>query len=148
MRNLPGFTLIELLVVIALIGIITVPLLLNYQGAKANQSLLASSEQLADALRQAHIFSREAKDNKTWGVLYLDDTTYQLVTYTDPADPPTTIEKTWHLDSGIRFNTPDFDIKFIKGSGELASQTNIELTNSNNVTKKVVILTTGVVSVE
>lgn len=145
LRVVEGFTLVEILVVVAILGIISVGALFSLSHTNANQSLVASGEQLADVFRQAHIFSRESRDTKTWGVRDTALSGYELVSYmTDPT--LVTVEKSYPLERNITFRTP-FLIWFTRGSGE-AVNTIVELETPNGVIKQVHLLETGVVNVK
>lgn len=80
MKRLPaGLTFLEVLIVVALIGVISIPLYLSYTRAQANQGLTATSEIFATVAGRAHLFSREAKDQKQWGVKRQDEHSFALI---------------------------------------------------------------------
>lgn len=138
-----GVTLIELLVVITLIGIAVVPLYFSYTRSQAKQSLKSGSEQLSDALREAHVYSREAKERRTWGVQRVNANTYAVVS---SQDGTTWTEEGRHvMETGIIFPN-DFFITFGRGTGETTAQS-IIVENPYGARFRVDILQSGTVEV-
>lgn len=144
MKNNSALTLIELLVVIALLGIISIPLYLSYTNGQANQSLTASASQLADSFKSAHVFSREAKDQKQWGVRRKDIKTYELIAGTTQSF---TAQKTFRLETFVSIPN-DFLIWFDIGTGATATAQSVIVKNDFGRVIKINISRTGVVNVE
>src|SRR5688572_30428043 len=114
MKTRSALTLIELLVVIAVMAIISLPLYISYTRTQASQALRASTEQLADTLRRAHVFAREAKDEKSWAVKNISDISYSLIAGSDTnfkTEKTTTVEPFVSLPN-------NFTIWFDVGTGD------------------------------
>jgi type II secretory pathway pseudopilin PulG len=135
-------TLIELLVVVALLGIISLPLYFSYARAQENQGLKVSTEQLADILRTAHVFSREARDLSAWSVRSESDLRSYSLYYSRASG--SRIYKTYTLERGTQFPS-SFVQLFDVGSGETATPSSILLRNSFGRTMKIDISGTGVI---
>jgi prepilin-type N-terminal cleavage/methylation domain-containing protein len=136
-----AFTLIEVLVSIALLGIVTGFVLITFQTSRANQALRASSDEFADKVREAHIFSRESKDKKAWGIKSNEPTKYTLIaeegsTWADVQD--------YYLEKGIFFEN-NFSVEFARDSGEANSEMAIGLINEKGKKIDVYISKTGLI---
>lgn len=142
-RFLSGFTMLELLVVVAIILVILSFAYTTYIRAQSNQALSASSERLADTLRQAHVFAREAKDKKGWGVRRESETTYSLVSITLSS---TKVEKSFSVESTV--NLPEqFFVKFDIGTGTTPEDSSIFIANKYGKRMQISVLKSGVVEV-
>lgn len=136
-------TLIELLVVIAIIGIIALPMYISYTRSGANQALRSSGEQLSNDIRLAHVFAREAKDKKGWGVKSESKTSYSQVS---GSKSNFAVVKTFPLEPLVEF--PDeFSLWFTVGTGELENPQSIVLTNKYGKSLRIDVEKTGIVSV-
>ncbi len=142
MKPRAGFTIVELLIVLALLAVLSTVMFLNFPGARSNQQLSVSAGKLADDLQKAHIFSREHKGEKVWGVAYTSSDSYAIISFSQNQQ---TIEETKKLPAGITFNAP-FQILFER-TGGLTRDTFIQLHNVHSV-KKITVLRTGVVEIE
>ena len=158
MRKLPAFTLVEILVVVAILGIISLAAATPLIQSGNNQKLRANAEILADNFRRAHVFSRELKNHKVWGIVNLSPSEYALVSASavseivadvrTPIPPSTyTIEQNIPLDNGIVFSSGFTQIWFIQGSGETYAQYNIDLINQNQVRMRLTVLQSGVIEI-
>lgn len=136
-----GFTLIELLVVIAIVGMLSI-LYFSWVATRANNALLTSAVAFKDNLQTAHIFSREAKDEISWGIKEIDQNTYKLVSGSQSS--PTDIS-TFALDPQVNFMPPNFEIWFDLGTGETDKNYNIQLVNTNNKKVKIDISKSGLI---
>lgn len=145
MRFFPALTIVELLVVIAIISIIGVPSILGISGMRSNQSLTASAEKLQHVLTQAHIYARESKDERGWGVAWQDNSTYRFRSRLSATDPSPANEAEYALEQPTVFGG-NFDIWFERGTGN-ANATTIILTNSAGRTARVSVNANGVVEV-
>lgn len=139
-----GITLIELLVVVALIGLISIPIIFNVRQAGGNQSLRSSSQVLSNDLQVVKNASRDAKNQKAWGIISDSSlSTYKVVSGTSSSF---TVDQMKSLDKGISFKSP-FAVWFQIGSGELPSGTTITLVNLNGRTSTLDINTQGVINI-
>ncbi|HCS78897.1 TPA: hypothetical protein DIV55_04085 [Patescibacteria group bacterium] len=139
----PAFTLVELVIVIALIGIFALAIGTALVTARDNQALVTSAETLADHLREAHIFARNARDGTAWGIRNLTSTSYALVSGTDASWHT---EKVYMLDRQVTF-TSNFAVWFTIGTGTSLVAHTIELINTHGRTMHVEVLESGVVDV-
>jgi Tfp pilus assembly protein FimT len=143
MRRIAALTLFEILIVLAVMAAISFPLYLSYVHSQANQSLRSSAEQLADTMRRAHVFSREARDSKEWGVKNIDSKTYALV-----AGSSGTIrqESQIALEPLVTFPS-DFAVWFDIGSGDAKEAYSVTLQNTYGLKTSIIVNKTGVVEV-
>ena len=138
-----GLTLIELIIVVAIIGIISVPLLLTYRSYRTNQALSASLEQVANHTRSVHIFAREARSQREWGIKNIDERVYAF--YSSGATGVQE-EQRYSLEHGVSF-AQDFDILFEIGTGNTSSDYSISIVNTNGQQGLVDVSTVGIVEV-
>lgn len=138
-----GITLVEILIVMAILGLLSFPLLITYQTSRAKQALRISTEVFADNLRTAHIFSREAKDEKSWGIKRDDRASYALVS---KQTGDWQAEKVYKLENQVEF-VGDFFVWFEIGTGETTSDLSLKLKNSKGHKLKVDILKKGTIEV-
>ncbi len=147
MSRSAGFTILEFTIVAVILGIILVSGIVSYIDAKRNQGVVASAEELADKLRSAHIFAREMRNEKAWGVIAQSNESYALVSGTQVSP---IIDRTYRLQPSIKFPTL-FSIWFEKGTGEISGDRTILLEVSNVVKKRqvnVIVTETGLVEVQ
>lgn len=141
MRKSTAFTLIEVLLVVTLIGVIMIPLYISYTKTQANQGLRSTTEQLSDALTQAHIFAREARDKKAWGVKRVSDNAYSIIS----GNPSSfTTLQTKSAEKFVSFPN-DFSVWFEIGTGDTASEQEISVQNKDGITRKLKVTKTGLV---
>ncbi len=146
MKFAAAMTLIELLIVIAIVGIVSVPSFFVISSMRNNQALNSSAEKLKNVLTQAHIFAREAKDNKEWGVTQQDATTYRFRSRTSSSDPSPSNQAEYSIENPLVFSGAMFSIWFEKGTGNTTAKT-IILRAPNAKTIQVRISATGIVEV-
>jgi len=139
----PGFTLVEILIVLTLIATLTVPLIISYQNSRTTQALRTSAEELANQVRSAHVFAREANEQKGWGILRTSETTYSLVSGEKYDWTVVTSRRTEH---GVTFQN-DFFIWFELATGETDMDYSIVLSTPKGITQTVNIVTTGLVEI-
>lgn len=137
----PAFSLIELIIVIALIGILSLFIGSALITARDQQALASSAETLADHLREAHIFARNARNTTAWGVRSLSTSDYVLVSGTDASWKP---EKTYDLDGPVTFGG-NFAVWFEIGTGTSPVAQTIELVNPHGRKINVMVLESGVI---
>jgi prepilin-type N-terminal cleavage/methylation domain-containing protein len=138
-----GMTLFELLIVSAIFVVTLVPLLLTYRSYRTTQALAASAEAVANHTREAHIFSREARDRREWGIRSINASLYTLFS---SGLEGTRDEERHALESGVEF-ADSFEILFTIGTGEALDDSVIELVNINGKETLVKISKFGVVEV-
>ena len=137
MRSTPAFTLIEILLVISILRLVLITAFSTFVTSSANQELVSSGQQLADRLRTAHIFAREAKDQKEWTIASIDSQTYALFSGTDEVEQ-------FRLNNKVFF-TNSFLVKFTIGTGMVEAQQEIELITPQKIKLKISILESGVI---
>lgn len=158
MKDSPAFTFVEMLIVIALIGIVSLVGFSNYSRSKNNQQLKAAAEILADNLRRVHVYSREMRDERVWGIASNSVNAYDIISavpkstvqagVTTPIPPDTyQTQETVTIDPPVVFNPPFGQIWFIQGSGAAYQQWDINLDNSHNLIARVTVLPTGTIEV-
>lgn len=138
-----GFTLVEILIVLALIAILTIPLVISYQNSRTTQALRTSAEELANQIRSAHVFAREANEQKGWGVVRTSDRTYSLVSGQRDSWMEVSSRRT---ENGVLI-TNDFFVWFDIATGETDSNYSIVLTTPNGITQTVSVVNTGLVEI-
>jgi prepilin-type N-terminal cleavage/methylation domain-containing protein len=139
-----GLTFIELLIVIAIIGIIcTFPILMSWRTTRSNQALVTSAENFANQVKTAHIYAREVKDSKAWGVESDTENSFNLISSTLAG---WTTVSTFQLESQVKFDQT-FSILFNRGTGEIASDASVELKNIIGKKVRIDVAKTGLVEV-
>lgn len=144
MKRNSAVTLIEMLVVMAVMAIIALPLYISYTRTQANQTLRASTEQLADTFRRAHVFAREAKDEKAWAVKSDSLTSYSLIAGND-ANFKT--EKATTLETFVKFPA-DFRVWFEVGTGDARMPQSVTIENTYGKQFVIEIFKTGIVEIK
>lgn len=137
-----GMTLVELLVVVVLIGVTVIPLLLSYNSYRTSQALASSAQAVANNVRSAHIFAREAREQKEWGVKSTSGFSYAIFS----SGTSVNIIQQYPLEVGISF-ARDFETLFEIGTGNLNSPQEIELINRKGNKIIITVSQTGVVEV-
>ena len=142
-KSKKGFTLIELIIVTAIVSLAFIPLLITYRGTRTNQALLNSAESFANHTRSAHVFARESRETKNWGIKRLNQTQYAIFSVISGADEN---ENVYTLENAITFNA-DFRILFNIGTGETDNSQTITLNARNGNSIEIEVLKTGVVDI-
>lgn len=142
MKRKPAFTLVELLVSLALVAIIAVPSLLAVRQIRLKQALAASTETLVAVLKRAHIFARESKENKSWGVKYKDNYSYTLVSGNLNAWIP---EAEIGLESPVFFESGPFVIWFDQGTGGTPENADLVIKTPTDIRAKISVSQNGII---
>jgi len=124
MKLRPALTIIELVLAVSLLVILSVPALIAFNNFRMRQALLVSAENFSSAVKRAHIFARESKDAKQWGVVYVNSKRYALMSR-DLTGPVTDSE--YDLENPVQFSVPNFQVWFDEGTGEIAAPVGIEI---------------------
>ncbi|MEK9200841.1 MAG: hypothetical protein AAB909_02590 [Patescibacteria group bacterium] len=112
----PALTIIEMILVIALLAILLVPSVMGIGAYRQKQALNASAEILTTVLSRAHIYSREAKEQKQWGVRFKDNRSYEMISGAPGAAVP---YFEFELTSPSQFTQGPFEIWFLVDTGEV-----------------------------
>lgn len=158
MRISPAFTLVEIFLVVSILGLLAVASYTPLVQSRNNQNLKVTGETLADNIRRAHIFSRELKSQKVWGIIRVSPTEYALVSAPPQSEvvaevkqplPPSAhaVEQSFSLESTVVFSHNFPPIWFIQGTGGTYDQYEIKLKNANQVEMRVTIFPTGLVEI-
>jgi len=137
-----GFTLVEMLIVVAIIGIFTIPLLITYRSSQNNQKLRVAAEEFADQVRTVHIYARDAKDKKAWGV-DLSGNSYSLLSGRIDSYK---VDKSLSLGKNIEFET-DYFIWFDIGTGQTDQNYEVVIVDTRGKQIAVKISKNGIVEV-
>lgn len=146
MKLSPAFTLIEILVVVSLIGLLSLGGVTAFITAKNNQDLSQSTDHIVDTIRRAHIFSRDGREEKEWGVRF-QAKEYDLIKRFNDSEPAQ-VDTAYTLPSSVELTGPFPEIWFGKGTGEIDMMTLVHIQNSNNQQTRIRVEKTGVVSYE
>lgn len=145
-----GFTLIELLLVMSimaiLLGFITISLVRSQQTA----ALTTTEEILIVELKQQQLKSmvgdtegRSASD--TYGIHF--DSNRYVTFHGEVYSETDTSNSFFNLESNMQFNNSNFDIKFLRLSGEIAAPLTVELQdNTNSQLKRIYLNKYGVIT--
>lgn len=143
-RLTAAFSLVELLVVISILSIISIALYVSYSGSRSNQAVASDAEVLANTLRQAHIYSRQSRESKSWGVVARDLVSYHLVSRTSVTESQ---DKLYQLDPQVSFSDT-FEMWFDQGSGDASNPGQITLVSNRGKHYVVSVESGGIVEVE
>ncbi len=137
-----GFTLVEMLIVVAIIGIFMIPLLITYRSSQNNQKLRVVAEEFADQVRTVHIYARDAKDKKSWGIK-LSDNGYSLLS--GRADSYK-VDKSFSLGKNIEFEKDQL-VWFEIGTGQTDRDYEVVIVDTRGKKIAVKISKNGIVEV-
>lgn len=145
MKIRPALTLIELMLVTGLIAVLAGIGIVTFSGVQDKQALYASADTLKNVLTMAHVYASNSKDEKAWGVVYLDNKTYQLIKGSHLGYD---VDSVYKVNAPIVIGNGNFEIWFDLTTGWTNIPYNIILRDPNGDTIKVRVNTTGVVEVQ
>lgn len=135
MKTQRGFTLIELVIIVSIVVILLGFITINLVGSQRAASLNSTEQILLADLKQQQLKSmigdtegRETADS--YGV-HFDSNKYILfhgATYSSTDDSNYTI----NLENSMQFNNANYDVVFLKRSGEIQTPAAIELQENNS----------------
>ena len=140
-----GFTLIEIIIVLAILGTMVFLFATNFRHSVANQSLRASAENFASDIRSVHIYAREVRDKKEWGIESADDKMSYMVVSGITIDDKEIVSK-HELEEDTKFSGDVF-VWFAAGTGETDSGKSISLESPYGGKIIIDVLINGVVEV-
>ena len=141
MKKNPAFTIIELLVALALVVGVAVPSLFAFREIRQKQALSATTESLVSVLKTAHIYARESKENKSWGVKYKDATSYNLVS--GDLNNWSAVGE-FGLEDPVSFETSGFTVWFDQGTGGTAENVSVVVITPTGVRAEVNVSVNGI----
>lgn len=124
MRNHPAFTLIELILTIGLTALVSSFGFTSFIGIRNRQSLAASADEIKSVTDRAHIYAREGKEEKSWGIKKKDDDEYYLI---NGKKSSYAIIREYRLQQPTVFKEGNFEIWFDIGTGETNAEKSIIL---------------------
>lgn len=145
MLKRPALTIIELILVMALLALLLVPAILGITAYRQKQALNASADILGSVLSRAHIYSREAKEQKLWGVRRKDTRSYEMIS---GAPGNVSVEAEFGLASPTRFVGDSFEIWFLVDTGEADSAKTIRLLAPRGNMLQVIVNKSGSVEIK
>lgn len=145
MTQRPALTLVELILVLGMLVLVGVPAILSVSVYRQKQALNASADNVVSVLSRAHIYSREAKEQKLWGVRYKDTRSYEMI-----SGSPQRIEteSEYGLSSPTTFEGGYFDVWFLADTGETITPRNVVLTNPRGDRVTISVSKSGVIEVQ
>lgn len=128
---------------LAIIALLVFPLLITYRTSRANQALRSSAQILSDTIMSAHVYARNARGEKSWGVRRSGVSTYELISKDSSAIAK---EASFSLEQNIVFQN-DFTVWFTAGVGDAESPLTIVISADNGRSLQVAVTKTGLVEV-
>jgi len=143
MKIRPALTLVELVLTISIIAILAAGVMPAYATARQRYALKLSGDKLVSELVRAHIYSREEKDEKSWGIRIIDENNYALVNRGSTGE---NVIFSYILQDRVIFTTPALEIWFDQGTGNTARNENIGLISASGNTRIINVTQNGVVT--
>jgi prepilin-type N-terminal cleavage/methylation domain-containing protein len=138
-----AFTLVEIVLVMGIISILSTTSLIAFNNFRQKQTLVASAEELANALLRAHIYAREEKDESAWGVKRINNEEYILLSGSKTTPAQKEIHQT---ERPTYIATNDFEIWFKRGTGSADAPVAIELTTPAGYSRTVDVNINGIIN--
>lgn len=142
MKLKPALTMIETVLVIGLIAVLSVPFIVSIPNIKSKLALKSSGENMANVLRAARVYAREERDEKSWGVRYVNSDSYALISGESAESKQDAL---YILDPPVKFKKSFHDIWFAQGSGEPKNKSTIEIVNPNGLAGTIEVSKLGLV---
>ena len=144
MRRLPALTLIEIMVVLGIVAILAGVAWSGVQGLRMNQAMQTSAEEVKGAVTLAHIYAREARDERSWGVVRMADDSLTLVS---SEGDEVTVVTNYQLQTPAKFGESWDAIWFGQGTGNTTVNREIQIVVPGGRTRIVRVSRTGVVEI-
>ncbi len=126
-----GFTLIEIIVVMGIIAILAGFGYPMYSAVRASASMVATTESVEQAVRQAHGYAMAMKNGAPWGT-YVGAGTVVVFSGATYASRDTSKDVTYVLDSGLVVSgTTEYDFAAVTGRPTSAGSTTLTIVNSS-----------------
>lgn len=145
MKNKPALTLIELVIVMALVAILSGVAVINFGNMRENQALKLSSENIVSELNRIRIFSRENRDEKSWGLKAVSDSEY-TIKVRDEAGVSDLVS--YELSSPVHFADVNFEIWFDQVTGNIGEDKRLQLLAPSGSVKNINISQYGAINIE
>jgi len=143
MTNRPALKLVELILTISIIAILSTAGVSLYAGVRQKYALKLSTDNLVGELQRVHIFSRENKEDKSWGIRIVDDRNYLVVSRDAITE---TVKFSYSLTQSVTFVNGAIDIWFDQVSGNTPSNINLQLVNPRGDTKTITVTQYGLIT--
>jgi type II secretory pathway pseudopilin PulG len=144
MKSRSAFTYIEIILVVVLLTVLSFPLLTGYSTASNKYNLQSAVTDVADAVRTAHVYSREGQKQVAWGVHTVNANTYEIIRGTSQQF---VVEATRTIPDTTSFKSA-FTIWFELGSGETTHDQEIVIVNQKASEGHIRVHKTGVLDLE
>lgn len=128
MRLKPALTIIEILAAIAILASLTTTVFISITGMRQKRALSVSAEMFAGMVRQAHIYAREQRDEREWGVKFVNAKAYSLVWADSGGEGVSTVSD---LVAPATFDGIGFEIWFAQGTGSTKFPRTVKLETPN-----------------
>ena len=143
MKHRPALTLVELVLTISIIAIISATGIYLSAGARQKYALKLSTDNLVSELQRVHIFARENKEEKSWGIRIVDGKNYLMVSR-EPAGE--TIKYQFSLAEPVRFSTDPMEIWFDQVTGNTENNISLGLISPRGDVKTINISQYGLIT--
>ncbi len=130
----PALTLVEMVLTLGLLAVLLVPAIMSVAAYRQNQALVSSADIFSSVLTRAHIYSREVKGNRQWGVRFGDRESYELISGKPGS---VTVESDFGLTFPTKFLDGYFEVWFLPDTGEVDSEKVIRLISPRG--KKIIV---------
>lgn len=143
MTKRPALTLVELILTISVVAILSAAGINLYTGARQKYALKLSTDNLVSELQRVHIFSRENKEDKSWGIKIVDDRNYQVLSRDATSE---TVKFRYTLTHPVSFSSGTVDIWFDQVSGTTPGNISLQLVNPRGDTKTITVTQYGLIT--
>jgi type II secretory pathway pseudopilin PulG len=144
MKSRSAFTYIEVILVVVLLTMLSLPLLFNYLNVSNKYHLQAAVTDVSDAVRTAHVYSREGQKQEAWGVHTVNENTFEVIR---GSSQRFTVEATKVIPNDIKFKNA-FTVWFTLGTGETAADQEILLESQKGQVGQIIVYKTGVLDIK
>jgi prepilin-type N-terminal cleavage/methylation domain-containing protein len=145
MNNKPALTLIELVIVMALVAILSGVAVINFRKMRENQAMKLSSENIVSELNRVRIFSRENRNEKSWGLKVVSESAYTIKVRDESGVSDLA---SYELSSPVLFADANFEVWFDQVTGNTGEDKRLQLRTPSGSVKNINISQYGVINIE
>lgn len=145
MNNKPALTLIELVIVMALVAILSGVAVINFRKMRENQAMKLSSENIVSELNRVRIFSRENRNEKSWGLKVVSESAYTIKVRDESGVSDLA---SYELSSPVLFTDANFEVWFDQVTGNTGEDKRLQLRTPSGSVKNINISQYGVINIE